>query len=129
MYYCKTRSRNRKSILHKKYGFSEAGWFIRIGSSSQPMTEEIIEGFISKRHPPSLVRMPSRHQDLTFRQLKIYYESKGSELNKNFAKSLDFFTKEGEYNQLAYLFSDVNRVSIRVGKYAGIDKTELIQNE
>jgi hypothetical protein len=52
----------------------------------------MIEGFMSKRHPLSLARMPSRHQDLTFRQLKIYYESKGSELNKNFAKS--FFKQE-----------------------------------
>jgi predicted HTH transcriptional regulator len=113
----------------KKYGRSEAGCFIRIGSSSQPMTEKMIEGFMSKRHPSSLAHMLSHHQDLTFRQLKIYYESKGLRLNEEFAKSLDFLTKDGKYNQLAYLFSDVNRISIRIGKYAGKDKAELIQNE
>ncbi|MDR3244139.1 MAG: putative DNA binding domain-containing protein [Elusimicrobiota bacterium] len=113
----------------KQKGRSESGCFIRIGSSCQPMAEEMINGFMSRRHPPSLSKMPSNHQDLTFRQLKIFYEEKGKNLNEHFLQSLDFLIDGIQYNQLAYLFSDVNRVSIRIGKYADTEKLDLIGNE
>lgn len=38
-------------------------------------------------------------------------------------------TPEGEYNYIAYLLADENGVSIKVAKYAGIDKVDLIENE
>ncbi|AKL98286.1 RNA-binding domain-containing protein [Endomicrobium proavitum] len=113
----------------KQKGRSEAGCFIRIGSSSQPMTEEMIHKLMMKRHPISLRNLPSRNQELTFTQLAIYYAGKNKTLNKNFAKTLDFYTDDKEYNQVAYLFADENRVSIHLAKWAGKDKTNLIQNE
>ena len=118
-----------KPYYIKDKGRSEAGCFVRIGSSSQPMTEAMIDGLMSRRHPVSLANMTSRRQDLTFRQLKIFYEGKDKELNENFTRSLDFYTPAGKFNQVAYLFADENKVSIRIGKYAGTDKMELIENE
>ena len=56
--------------------------------------------------------MPSRHQDLTFNQLKIFYEEKGKLLNANFAKMLDFLTSDGKYNQLAFLFTDLREAIV-----------------
>ena len=67
--------------------------------------------------------------DLTFAQLKIYYQERGLELNKKFANSLEFFTSEGKYNYFAYLLADENGFSIKVAKYAGTDKVDLIENE
>jgi predicted HTH transcriptional regulator len=113
----------------KQKGRSEAGCFIRAGSSAQPMSEAMIESLMSKRHPASLINMPSRHQALTFRQLKIFYEGKGKSLNEHFARTLDFRTRDGEYNQLAFLFADENSVSIRVAKWRGVDKLDLLENE
>jgi predicted HTH transcriptional regulator len=113
----------------KQKGRSEAGCFIRVGSSAQPMSEAMIESLMSRRHPASLVNMPSRHQALTFRQLKIFYEGKGRNLNAHFAQSLDFRTRDGEYNQLAFLFADENNVSVRVAKWRGADKLGLLENE
>ncbi|MDR1695053.1 MAG: putative DNA binding domain-containing protein, partial [Endomicrobium sp.] len=107
----------------KQKGRSESGCFIRIGSSSQPMTEEMIEGLMAKRHPISLKNLQSGVQDLTFAQLKIYYAEKGKELNEHFAKNLDFLTPEGKYNQLANMFADKNRVSIRLAQWSGKDRT------
>ncbi|MCL2132324.1 MAG: ATP-binding protein, partial [Lentimicrobiaceae bacterium] len=52
----------------KKYGRSEKGCFIRIGSSSQPMTEEHIQTVMQHSHRVSLLNIPARHQDLTFNQ-------------------------------------------------------------
>lgn len=51
------------------------------------------------------------------------------ELNKRFANSLELFTPEGKYNYIAYLLADENGVSIKVAKYAGKDKVDLIENE
>ncbi|MDR3244182.1 MAG: putative DNA binding domain-containing protein [Elusimicrobiota bacterium] len=113
----------------KQKGRSEAGCFIRVGSSAQPMPEEIIDKLMAKRHPTSLANIPSRHQDLTFNQLKIFYEEKGKLLNSNFAKSLDLLLPDGKYNQLAYMFSDINNISIRVAKWWGTEKIDLRENE
>jgi predicted HTH transcriptional regulator len=107
----------------KQKGRSESGCFIRIGSSSQPMTEEMIESLMAKRHPISLKNLQSSVQDLTFAQFKIYYAEKGKELNEHFARNLNFLTPEDKYNQLANMFADKNRVSIRFAQWSGKDRT------
>ena len=93
------------------------------------MPEEMIEDLMLRRHPISLRNLPSSNQDLTFTQLGIYYAGKNKMLNKNFAKTLDFLTPDGKYNKVANMFADENRVSIRLAKWAGTDKSNLIQNE
>ena len=113
----------------RKYGRSEKGCFIRIGSASQPMTEEHIQTLMQHSQRISLINIPSRHQDLTFSQLKIFYEEKGKLLNANFAKTLDFLTSDGKYNQLAFLFADNNSISIRIAKWWGEGKIDLRENE
>jgi len=77
----------------------------------------------------SLASVVSRHQDLSFSQLKIYYEGHGKVLNQQFAKTLDLTLSDGKSNQLAYLFADTNSVSIRVAKWWGKDKLQLRENE
>ena len=113
----------------KQKGRSEAGCFIRIGASSQPMTEEMIEQLLSKRIPVSIANLPARHSDLTFAQLKIYYEEKRKPLNTRFANNLSFYTPDKQYNQVAYLFADENRFSFRFAKWLGKNRIDLIQNE
>jgi len=113
----------------RKYGRSERGCYLRVGSSAQPMTEEYIDKLMSSRHTTSLIDVISRHQNLTFNQLKIFYEGKGIILNQQFAKTLDLTVADGQYNQLAFLFADTNSVSIRVAKWWGTDKLDLRENE
>jgi predicted HTH transcriptional regulator len=113
----------------RKFGRSEKGCFLRIGSASQPMTEEHIEQLMNRRQPVALTSVVSRHQDLTFNQLKIFYEGKGIVLNRHFATTLDLTTPDGKFNQLAYFLADVNRVSIRVAKWWETGKTRLRENE
>lgn len=64
-----------------------------------------------------------------FTQLKIYYLERGLELNAEFANSLELLTPDGKYNYIAYLQADENGVSVKVAKYAGTDKVDLIENE
>lgn len=118
-----------KPYYIKKLGMSPNGCFIRMGTSSQPMSTSLIDELYSKRIHNTLRNIISPRQDLTFAQLKIYYQERGLELNDKFANSLELLTPDGKYNYVAYLLADENGVSIKVAKYAGNDKVDLIENE
>lgn len=49
--------------------------------------------------------------------------------NWNFANSLELLTLNGKYNYTAYLLADENGMSIKVAKYAGSTKVDLVENE
>lgn len=80
--------------------------YLRIGSSKANLMEyperesklfDILKnGFLT------IENTESEFQDLTFNKLFIYYESKGSTLNKRtFKKNLGLLTKDGKYNLMA----------------------------
>ena len=102
--------------------------FIRVGSSNEKMNEHLINKLFRERTKNSLRNIISPKQDLTFRDLKIYYTEKGFDVGDNFEKQLDFFTTDGKYNYVAYLLADENRVSIKVAKYVSDDVDELMEN-
>ncbi len=112
----------------KAYGMSEKGCFMRNGSSSDPMPEKIIDELYSKRVRNSLSRITSPRQDLTFSQLKIYYEENGYTINDHFLKNLEFYNEDGKFNYNAYMFADNNGISMKVAVYKGLDKYDLIEN-
>lgn len=112
----------------KGMGMTPDSCFIRIGSSNERMDEHLINKLFRERTKNSLKNIVSPNQNLTFRDLKIYYTEKGFDVGENFEKQLDFYTADGKYNYVAYLLADENRVSIKVAKYAGTDVDELIEN-
>lgn len=122
-------SGSEKPYYLTKMGMSSKGCFIRIGSASEPMTANLIEELFAKRVRNSIGNIASRYQDLSFQQLKIYYQEQDFTLNEQFAKNLELTTKNGEYNYAAYLLADRNGCSIKVGKYQGTDRVDLIENE
>ena len=121
-------SGSEKPYYIKKRGMSEKGCFIRTGSASEPMDIKMIEDLFSKRVRTSLSKINSPRQDLSFEQLRIYYEAKHLHLNDKFANNLELLTDDERYNYVAYLLSDNNGISIKVAKYKGIDRVELIEN-
>lgn len=121
-------SGSEKPYYVRKFGMSEKGCYIRTGSASEPMTAKQIEDLFSKRVRNSLRRIQSPRQDLTFEQLKIYYEAAGKSLNNQFAKNLELLTDDGKYNYVAYLMADDNGMSMKVAKYSGADRVNLAEN-
>ena len=107
---------------------SPKGCFIRVGTAAEPMTQEMIEDLFAHRVRNSLQNIKSPRQDLTFRQLKIYYESKSLPLNDSFTKTLELLTTDGSFNYVAYLLADENGNSIKLAKYSGTDRCDLISN-
>ena len=113
----------------KGMGMTPDSCFIRVGSSIQSMPYDMINNRFNKRTRTSLRNIVSPKQDLTFSQLKIYYEEKGFNINNNFLKQLDLYTDDGKYNYNAYLLADNNTIPIRFGKYEGTNAVDLIENE
>lgn len=122
-------SGTEKPYYLRKKGRTPEGCYIRIGSSKERMTERMIEEMFARRIKNSLKEIESPRQDLTFRQLKIHYEGNGMILNDNFARNLNLLTDDGKYNYNAYLLADENNISIKLVKYLGTNKMELIENQ
>lgn len=113
----------------KKYGMTPQGCFARVGSQTQQIPEAEIEALFARRARTSLRTVPAPNQNLRFEQLRIRYEEHGRSLNDRFKETLELLTPDGRYNLVAYLLADNNNVSIKVAKYAGDDKIELVENE
>ena len=121
-------SGTEKPYYLRKKGRTPEGCYIRVGSSKERMTERMIDNMYAKRIKSTLKEIDSPRQKLTFNQLKIYYEEHGLKLNDNFLQNLDLLTSEGKYNYNAFLLADENNVSIKLVKYVGINKLELLEN-
>lgn len=120
---------NARPYYIKKFGMTPKGCFKRIGSAAEPIDEKQIEKLYASRVKNSLLNMKSPKNDLKFSQLKIYYEEMGFAINDNFLELLDLVDKDGNYNYLAYLLADNNRIPICVGTFKGTDKMDLIEYE
>ena len=120
---------NAKPYYIKKFGMTPKGCFKRIGSAAEPIDEKQIEKLYASRVKNSLLNIKSPRNDLRFSQLKIYYEEMGFAINDNFLELLDLVDKDGNYNYLAYLLADNNRIPICVGTFKGTDKMDLIEYE
>lgn len=121
-------SGTEKPYYLRKKGRTPEGCYIRVGSSKERMTERMIDDMYARRIKHSLKEIDSPRQELTFNQLKIYYEEHGLKLNDNFLQNLDLLTSEGKYNYNAFLLADENTVSIKLVKYLGTNKLELLEN-
>lgn len=117
-----------KPYFKKKYGMTDRGCFIRVGTAAEPMPQTMIDRLFATRTRNSIGKIRSNRQDLTFEQLRIYYEEKGKPLNKQFKKSLELLTGDSVYNYAAYLLADENGVSIKVAKYSGANRVDLVEN-
>ncbi|MDR1855147.1 MAG: putative DNA binding domain-containing protein [Azoarcus sp.] len=111
----------------RKFGMTEQGCFVRVGSSTQPMSEQMIEELLAKRQQITLQTMAAPRHNLTFKQLCIYYEEKNLEPTTQFLDNLDLRQASGEFNYAAYLLADENGISVKVATYAGTDKVDLLE--
>lgn len=118
-----------KPYYISKFGMSPRGCYVRVGTAAEPMSQSQIELMFSKRVRNSMVSIPSPRNELTFNQLKIYYEEKNKQLNQRFLETLELFTPHKTPNYAAYLLADENGNSIKFAKYLNTTRVTLIENE
>lgn len=112
----------------KKYGMTPNGCYTRIGTQASPMTQNMVDGFFSRRILNTLHNVVSPNQELTFTQLKIYNQEKGYDAaGSYFLKNLDLFTEDGKYSYAAYLMADHNGTSIKVARFRGTEKLDIVE--
>ncbi len=109
----------------KGMGMTPDSCFIRVGSSNEKMTTSMINKMFRSRTKETLKNITSPKQDLTFREIKMYYMEKGFDVGENFERQLNFYTEDNKYNYIAYLLADNNQTSIKVAKYNGNDVDEI----
>lgn len=121
-----------KGIKHiycqKKYGFSSVGCTIRVGTTCREMTPEQIRVRYENKFIDSEYMLKKRAalQDLTFKELKIYYNEKNYHLDdKTFEANLNLRNQNSEYNLLAELLSDKNNIPLIFVKFKGNDKSAI----
>ncbi|MEN9354281.1 MAG: hypothetical protein RL318_1606, partial [Fibrobacterota bacterium] len=112
----------------RKWGMSEKGCYLRIGSAAEPMPVRMIEDLFSRRSRNSLGLLRSPRPDLGFEQLRIFYQESGFKLNDRFAANLELLGPDGTFNYAAYLLSDTNGLSIKVARYRGTSRLDLIES-
>ena len=117
-----------KPYFKTKYGMTPRGAYLRVGTSAEPMLQEQIDRLFAMRTRNSIGRIVSNRQDLSFEQLRIYYDERGKRLNDHFKRTLELLTDDGKYNYVAYLLADENGNSIKVAKYSSLDRCDLVEN-
>ena len=118
-------SGTQKPYYLKKYGMCPEGSYIRVAASCLNLTEKQIFDMFSHRCRTSLTNIVSPKQELTFRQLRIYYDEIGFEFQENTLKQLDLLLEDGRFNYLAYLLSDQNALVYNVGRFIGEDVSKV----
>ncbi len=121
-------SGSEKPYFKKKYGMTEKGCYLRIGTAAEPMSQKMIEELFAARTRNSIGKIKANRQDLSFAQLRIYYEEKRKPLNQQFKKNLELLTPQGDINYAGYLLADENNVSVKVAKYKGTTRSDLAES-
>ncbi|MDO4556673.1 MAG: putative DNA binding domain-containing protein [Lachnospiraceae bacterium] len=101
-------------------------YYIRSADEDREVSPSVLRNMMMSGYD-AIVNIESNNQELTFTQLKLLYANAGLTLNENtFQHNLNLVTRNGTYNLMANILSDSNSFSIKVAKFKGTDKTELI---
>ena len=104
-------------------------YYIRTSDEDRDVSpEQLKQLMLFTNNEDSITKIESDNQELTFNTIKSLYLSKGYTLDENtYKNNMKLLTKGGKYNLLANLMSDKNDVSIKVARFSGKDKTELVK--
>lgn len=101
-------------------------YYMRSADEDREISPAMLRTLMMSR-ADSIVSVESNNQELSFNQLKLLYANAGLTLSEEtYSHNLNLLTQSGKYNLMAYILADNNSFSIKVAKFAGNDKTQLI---
>lgn len=117
----------------KKFGLSENGCYVRLGSTCRSLTPyEIQDRFIKSLSikEVNIVDIPSTKKNLTFKILKNYLLSNNNHFSEEmFYENYHLLTKDGHFNYLAEILADNNDIVINVATFSSSDKSKYLKRE
>ncbi|MCR4593919.1 MAG: putative DNA binding domain-containing protein [Clostridiales bacterium] len=112
---------------HNKPYSANGDYRIRVGSENKKIDPDLLGELFFSNSQAMIDNVESLNQDLSFTELKQLYLIKGMSIDeKTFARNMGLLTKNGTYNYLAEILSDNNNCSIKVVRFKGEDKQEMI---
>lgn len=112
---------------HNKPYSANGEYRIRVGSENKKIDPDLLGELFFSNAQAMIDNVESLNQDLSFSELKQLYLIKGLTIDdKTFAHNMGLLTKTGTYNYLAEILSDNNNCSIKVVRFKGKDKQEMI---
>ena len=108
--------------------YSASGEYrIRVGSENRKIDPELLGELFFTNPAAVAANAEASSQDLTFNDLKRLYVANGLTIDDStFARNMGLLTKGGSYNYLAEILSDNNNCSIKVVRFRGKDKQEMV---
>lgn len=104
-------------------------YYIRSADEDREMQPEQLARFMQeKQNADVITKIPAENQKLSFSQLKMLYSEKKLSLSdETFEKNLGLRNENGDYNLMAELLADENDISIKIVKFAGTDKSQVVR--
>lgn len=99
---------------------------IRVGSEDREIDPDLLADIFFASQNNSLESIHSINQNLTFSKLKFMYVDRGLTINEDTFEENMGLKSNGKYNMLANLLADENDVSIKVVRFSGKDKTNML---
>ena len=108
--------------------YSASGEYrIRVGSENKKIDPELLGELFFSNPAAMAANAEASTQELTFNELKRLYAAKGLTIDDaTFARNMGLLTRNGSYNYLAEILSDSNNCSIKVVRFKGKDKQEMV---
>ena len=112
---------------HNKPYSASGEYRIRVGSENKKIDPDLLGELFFSNSQAMTDNVEALNQDLSFTELKQLYLIKGLTIDdETFARNMGLLTKNGAYNYLAEILSDNNNCSIKVVRFKGRDKQEMI---
>lgn len=116
---------NGSDIPYSAYG----QYLIRSADEDKKITRKALRKMFTGAGFDFISEIESTRQDLTFEKFTSILVSKGYHVlsTSSLVKAKGLKNSEGKYNIMAFILSDQSNVSIKVVRFAGIDKTSMSQ--
>lgn len=106
-------------------GLKPSGVYLRHGSSSIQVSDEIIRKMIFEHASLRFEEMISKNQDLSFEYLEKKFKDNNLIFDKNKFKLLNILNDENKYTNLGLLLSDQCSYTIKCALFNGTNKIEF----
>ncbi len=114
------------SGYNKPYSCS-GSYRIRVGSENKKIDPLTLSELVLSNSITLMENVESIDQKLTFEQLKGLYRAHNLTVNEaTFLANCNLLTRRGTFNYLAEILADNNNCSIKVVRFKGKDKSEMI---